>query len=128
MRHVAALMLLLVAFVHLPPLIGVLGTGRLEALYGTPVTGPDLAILMRHRAMLFGLLGGYQLWAVFRPAHRTVAFVAGIISLAAFLALVYSTPGHNANIARVAAIDVVALVFAVVGFGAHIAQQRKARS
>jgi hypothetical protein len=121
MRHVAALMLLLVAFVHLPPLVGVLGTGRLQDLYGVPVAGPDLAILMRHRAVLFGLLGGYQLWAVYRPAHRTVAYVAGIASLAAFLALVYVTPGYNAQLARVATIDAVALVLAVVGFGAHLA-------
>ena len=124
MRHVAALMLLLVAFVHLTPLVGVLGTGRLEALYGVPIAGPDLAVLMRHRAVLFGLLGSYQLWAVVRPAHRTVAFVAGIVSLGAFLALVFSTPGHNTNLARVAAIDAVALVFAVVGFGAHLAARR----
>jgi hypothetical protein len=124
MRHVAALMLLLVAFVHLMPLVGVLGAGRLESLYGVPIDGPDLAILMRHRAVLFGLLGAYQLFAVFAPQHRSAAFVAGIISLGAFLALAYSTPGHNANLAKVASIDVVALVFAVVGFAAHLAQQR----
>jgi len=121
MRQVAAVMLLLIALVHLPPLVGVLGTARLEALYGLPIAGQDLAILMRHRAVLFGLLGAYQLWAVFRPAHRTLAFVAGIVSLAAFLALVYSTPGHNAALARLATIDTVALVFAVVGLGAHLA-------
>jgi len=124
MRHVAALMLLLVAFVHLAPLVGVLGAARLEGLYGVPIDGPDLAILMRHRAVLFGLLGLYQLWAVFHPEHRTAAFVAGIVSLGAFLALASSTPGHNASLAKVASIDVVALVLAVVGFAAHLAQQR----
>jgi hypothetical protein len=121
MRQVAAVMLLLVALVHLPPLVGVLGTARLEALYGLPISGPDLAILMRHRAVLFGLLGAFQLWAVFRPALRTLAFVAGIVSLAAFLALVYTTPGYNAALARLATIDAVALVFAAVGLGAHLA-------
>ena len=104
-----------------PPEQPFLGTARLEALYGLPIEGADLAILMRHRAVLFGLLGAYQLWAVFRPAHRTAAFVAGIVSLVAFLALVYSTPGHNAALARLATIDAVALVFAVVGLGAHLA-------
>ena len=121
MRQVAAVRLLLVAFVHLPPLVGVLGAARLEALYGLPIEGPDLAILMRHRAVLFGLRGAYQAWAVFRPAHRTLAFVAGIVSLGAFLALVAATPGYNAAIARLATIDTVALVFAVVGFAAHLA-------
>jgi hypothetical protein len=124
MRHVAALMLLIVAFVHLAPLVGVLGVARLEGLYGVPIDGPDLAVLLRHRAVLFGLLGAYQAFAVFAPAHRSAAFTAGIVSLAAFLALVHSTPGHNANLAKVAAIDIVALVFAVVGLAAHRVQQR----
>jgi hypothetical protein len=121
MRHLAALMLLLVAFVHLLPLIGVLGAKRLEGLYGVAIEGPDLAILMRHRAVLFGLLGLYLLWAVFHPEHRSAAYVAGIVSVGAFLALAYSTPGRNAKIARVAMIDAVALAFALVGFGAHLA-------
>ena len=125
MRQVAAVMLLLVACVHLAPLVGVLGSARLEALYGVPIEGPDLAILMRHRAVLFGLLGAYQLWAVFRPAQRTPAFVAGIVSLGAFLALVVMTPGHGAALARLATIDTVALVFAVVGLGAHLAAGSK---
>ena len=125
MRHVATAALLLMALVHLPPLLGVLGVERLAALYGIDVASPDLEILMRHRAVLFGLLGAYQAWAVFRPAHRTVAFVAGIVSLGAFLALVYATPGHNAALARLAAIDTVALVFALVGLAAHLAQGSK---
>ena len=126
MQRVAALLLMLVAFVHLLPLVGVLGVARLEALYGVPIAGPDLAILMRHRAVLFGLLGAYQLWAVYRPAHRSVAFVAGIVSLVAFLALVFSTPGYNTHLARVAMIDGVALVFAVVGLAVHLAYGRGA--
>jgi hypothetical protein len=126
MRQVAALMLLPIALVHLLPLVGVLGAARLEGLYGVPVDGPDLAILMRHRAVLFGLLGLYQAWAVFHPEHRTAAYAAGIASLAAFLALVHSTPGHNAKLAKVANIDVVALVLAVVGLGVHLATREAA--
>ena len=38
----------------------------LLSLYGVEVQG-DLAILMRHRAVLFGLLGGLMILAAFRP-------------------------------------------------------------
>ena len=41
MRHAAALMLLVVACVHLLPVVGVLGAARLEILYGVPIAGPD---------------------------------------------------------------------------------------
>ena len=120
MRYLATIGLVVMALIHLPPLVGVLGAGRLASLYGVDVTGPDLQVLMRHRAVLFGILGAYQAYAVFRPAHRTAAFVAGIVSLAAFLAIVYSTPGYNANLARVALVDIVALVAGVAGFAAHL--------
>jgi hypothetical protein len=127
MHRFAALMLLFVALVHLLPLQGVLGAGRLQSLYGIAVDGPDLVILMRHRAVLFGLLGAYQLWAIFRPAHRTAAFVAGIASLAAFLALASSTGGYNAAMARVVWVDVAALVMAIAGFAAHRASGRASK-
>jgi hypothetical protein len=127
MHRFAALMLLFVALVHLLPLQGVLGAGRLQSLYGIAVDGPDLVILMRHRAVLFGLLGAYQLWAIFRPAHRTAAFVAGIASLAAFLALAFSTDGYNAAMARVVWVDVAALVMAIAGFAAHRASGRASK-
>ena len=125
MRHLAAIALFIVgAFVHLPPLIGVLGVPRLEALYGIDVAGPELEILMRHRAVLFGLLGGYQLFAVWRPAHRTVALVAGLVSLAAFLGLAWSVGGYGSTLARVVLIDIVAIVVCVVGLIAHFSAGR----
>jgi hypothetical protein len=125
MRLVATIALLLVACVHLPPLVGVLGVPRLEALYGIDVAGPELEILMRHRAVLFGLLGGYQLFAVFRPAHRTAAFVAGFVSLAAFLALAWSVGGYGSTLARVVMIDVVALGVCAIGLAAQVAEDRR---
>ena len=56
MRYLASAMLVVVAVIHLLPVSGVLGSERLAALYGLPFNEPNLAILMRHRAVLFGLL------------------------------------------------------------------------
>lgn len=38
---------MLAAVVHLLPLVGVLGAGRLVSLYGVRVEGPNLSILLR---------------------------------------------------------------------------------
>ena len=58
MRHLVTAALLVV---------GVLGAERLNQLYGIDASEPNLAVLMRHRAVLFGLLGGFFVLAAFKP-------------------------------------------------------------
>jgi len=70
MRYLISVMLVVVAIIHLLPLPGVLGSERLAALYGLSFDDPNLQILMRHRAVLFGLLGVFIMIAAFRT-HRS---------------------------------------------------------
>lgn len=110
MRHLPALALLAVGIIHLLPLSGVLGADRLAVLYGLPFDEPNLAILMRHRAVLFGLLGGMLVVAVFRAAWRPAAWLAGFVSVASFLLLAWTTGGYGPHVARVVTADIVALI------------------
>ena len=123
MKIVVTVALVIVAIIHLLPLPGVLGARRLETLYGIPVAEPNLEILMRHRAVLFGLLGGFILAAAFLPHLQPSAFVLGFASVLSFLWLVRATAGYNARVARVFAADVVALFSLVVGAAALLAQR-----
>lgn len=126
MKHVAPAMLVLVGVIHLLPLSGVLGAERLMLLYGLDLSEPNLQILMRHRAVLFGLLGGFMVFAAFKPAYRTVAFVGGSVSVASFLSLAWAVGGYNQQIGRVVAADVVALACLVVGGVVHALVLRSA--
>lgn len=119
MRHLISAMLVIVAIIHLLPLSGVLGSEQLSALYGIPFDEANLAILMRHRAVLFGLLGVFLLYAAFRPSLQLAAFVAGFVSVASFLYLSWSVGGYNAQLARVFIADIIALVCLIVGVVAY---------
>ncbi len=117
-------MLVIVAVIHLIPLQGVIGSERLVSLYGPlPFDEPNLAILMRHRAVLFGLVGSFLLLAAFRPLFQTAAFIAGFASVLSFLGLVWSIGDHNALIARVFTADIVALLCLVIGVAARVFQR-----
>ena len=60
---IAAALFAIPGLINLYPLVGVLGAKQLESLYGVDVAAPDLALLLRHRAVLFGLLGALLLAA-----------------------------------------------------------------
>lgn len=118
-------MLGVAGLIHLLPLSGVLGAERLAALYGLSFDEPNLAILMRHRAVLFGLVGSFMLLAAFKPMLQSIALVGGIISVASFLMLAAAAGSYNAQIERVFLVDVVVLVCLVVGAIAHAFMLRK---
>ena len=116
-------MLVVVAIIHLMPLSGVLGAERLAALYGLDFGEPNLALLMRHRAVLFGLLGAFLLAAAFRPEWQPLAFAAGFVSVVSFLWLTWGSV-RNPEVGRIVAADVVALACLVVGLAAYLVERR----
>ena len=117
MRHLLSVMLVIVGIIHLLPLSGVAGDEQLRKLYGLSFTEPNLSILMRHRAALFGLLGAFLVYAAFRPAMQPVALIAGFVSVVSFIWLAWLTGGYNAQIARVVVADIVALVCLLIAAG-----------
>ena len=102
-------MLLVPAVIHLLPLSGALGPEALTRLYGIDVSSPDLEILMRHRAVLFGMLGVLLLAAAWRSALRPVALLAGLGSVLSFLVLAMMVDGYGEAVGRVVLADSVAL-------------------
>ena len=106
--------LTLAGIIHLLPLPGLLGAEQLRRLYGIAVDEPNLAILLQHRAVLFGLLGALLVAAVFRPELRAVALIAGLVSTVSFLVIAWGVGGYNAPVARVVAADIVAVLLLLV--------------
>lgn len=119
MPKIVSALLLIVAVIHLLPLSGVLGADRLHALYGLNFDEPNLAILMRHRAVLFGLLGVFLIYAAFKPSLQPLAFAAGFVSVLSYLALAWSVGSYNAALERVVVADIVALVCLVAASGLY---------
>jgi hypothetical protein len=103
-------LMLVVAAIHLVPITGFFGADRLSTLYGIEVDSPDLEILMRHRAVLFGILGAFFAYAAFVPELQPIAFVAAAASLASFFYLAVAVGNYSPAIRKVVVADVVAVV------------------
>ncbi len=126
-RHVVTAALVVVAVIHLLPLTGALGAPQLTSLYGLTFGDPNEILLMRHRAVLFGILGTFLLVAAFRPAFQMAAFLGGFVSVGSFLWLSRSAGDYNPSVARVVTADWVALAVLVVGLCAHAYEHRRRR-
>ena len=103
-------LMLVVAAIHLVPITGFLGPKRLSALYGIEVDSPDLEILMRHRAVLFGILGTFFGYAAFVPELQPIAFVAAAASLASFFYLAVAVGNYGPPIRKIVVGDVIATI------------------
>jgi hypothetical protein len=123
-KHAIAALLLLVAAIKLLPVAGLAGGDMLEKLYGIDVADPNLELLLRHRAALFGLLGALiAAGALYRPL-RGLAFGGAWASVLSFLVLAAGTASRNEAIGRVVAADLVALAALVVATVLALAERR----
>ncbi|NVJ65001.1 MAG: phosphopantetheine adenylyltransferase [Gammaproteobacteria bacterium] len=109
-RIIIAALLVITGIIHLMPTIGILGSEKLTSLYGLNFDEPNLAILMRHRAVLFGLLGAFLVLAAFKPKLQLIAITAGYISVVSFLILAWLSPSYNLSIKKIVIADIIALV------------------
>ncbi len=109
-ERIITALILIVAVIHLLPISGFFGVDRLAALYKIEIAGSDMEILMRHRAVLLGILGGFFAYAAFRPSLQPIAFVVAFITIASFFYLTLSVGHFNDAIRKVVIADIVAAV------------------
>ena len=114
MKIIVSSILFIVSVIHLLPVVGVLGSDSLTRLYGVSTSDPNTEILLRHRAVLFAIIGLLLLLSVFKGEYQPIAILIGLISVASFLLLTWSNEGLSSEISRVAKVDWVALVLLIM--------------
>ncbi len=119
MKHVSVIALFVSGLIHLLPIPGVLGAPALTRLYGIELTDPNTAILLQHRALLFGLLGVLMWVAIAVPSLRITALTMALFSASSFIVVALMVGGYNAAVARVVAADVLASALLAAGLGAE---------
>ena len=120
MHRIVTVMLIIIAVIHLLPVSGVLSGEQLNKLYGLSFDEPNIEILMRHRSVLFGILGVFLLFSAFKPILHLYALIAATISVVSFLYIAWMVGGYNEQVSRVYVVDMVALLCLLVAFIAYI--------
>ena len=123
MNTVFTLCLVIVGLINLAPVLGILSASKMAKAYGIGIASRDLEILMRHRALLFGLLGGFILCSVFFPVYQTAAMVMAGVSMIGFAVLVIVVGGYNPTISRVLKVDLVGIGFLLLAVVLKVVEQ-----
>ena len=96
------------------PLAGIVSASALEKAYGITIADSNLEVLLRHRALLFGIVGGFVLFSVIRPVFQTVALVLAGISMFGFVVVALTVGGYNDELSRILLVDLVGLLFLTI--------------
>lgn len=110
MKNLSVVALFAGGLLHLLPVSGVMGASTLEHLYGIAPAGPDIAILLQHRALLFGALGVLMLSAIALRPLRIAALALALFSAAGFPLVAAWVGGYNSAIGRVVVADLIAVI------------------
>ena len=111
MSTLITLCLVVVGLVNFVPVLGMISAPRMEKAYSVSLASNDLQILMRHRALLFGVLGGFVLYSAFFPVYQVAAMVMAAISMIGFVILAVLVGGYKDSIFKVIVSDLVGIAF-----------------
>lgn len=110
---IVSAILVIIGLVNLAPVVGVFSSDALSRAYGLERLSGDLLLLMRHRALLFGILGTLVLVSVGMRPLQLPMLLAALVSMLGFVAIVGITPA-NPSLQTIVVVDVVASVLALV--------------
>jgi hypothetical protein len=117
--------LVLAGIINLLPVVGMAGAAWLRSLYGLEIRSLDLEILLRHRAVLFGIVGGLLLLAAFRPGLRDVAVLVAGASMMSFIVIALLVGGYGPAIRKVVIVDIVGILALVPAIVARSASSNR---
>jgi hypothetical protein len=124
MKYISIIALFVSALIHLLPVSGVTGAAALRRLYAIEVVDANTSILLRHRALLFGLLGVVMLVAIGVPSIRVPVMAAALFSAASFIVVAMWVGGYNAALSRVIAADAVVSALLAAGLVTEVFNDR----
>ncbi len=112
--------LFLTSIVNILPALGAFLPSKMKNAYGIDVPDANFELPLRHRAVLFGIVGGFMLYAAITQNYLPLASIIGLISMISFLILYFTISGQiNEALTKVMKIDAVATVILLIAYLAY---------
>jgi hypothetical protein len=104
----------------LPSLLAFL-PDKISKSYGIEIPNSNYELLLRHRAILFGIIGGLMVYSAIVKKYYELSTIAGLVSMTSFIFL-YFLIGKDISqeLKKVMIIDLIATVILCIGFFSFI--------
>lgn len=117
MEKVYRIILLVAGIINFAPSILAFIPSRFSKSYGILIPDANFELLLRHRAILFALVGGFMIWSAITKNEYNLSTVLGLISMFSFVMLYFLVGGTvNEQLAIVMKIDLGAVILLGTGF------------
>ncbi len=113
------ILLFITGAINVLPAILVFSSEKLSKSYGIEIPNPNFELLLRHRAVLFGIVGGLMLYAAILKKHYSLSITVGLVSMISFIVLYFSLEGINQNLEKVMRIDFIATALLIIVFAVY---------
>ncbi len=113
------ILLFITGAINVLPAILVFSSEKLSKSYGIEIPNPNFELLLRHRAVLFGIVGGLMLYAAILKKHYFLSVTVGLVSMVSFIVLYFSLEGINQNLEKVMRIDFIATALLIIVFAVY---------
>lgn len=114
----------LAGVINFLPVVGVVSSARIESLYGIELADPALEVLLRHRAVLFGLVGGFMIVAAFKKSLHAMAIVGGLIAMLSFMGLYYFASDQPQSLLSIVYADIAGVISLSVALALKMIDRR----
>ncbi|MCA6367052.1 MAG: hypothetical protein IM618_08375 [Cytophagales bacterium] len=89
---------------------------KISKSYGIDIPNANYELLLRHRATLFGIIGGLMIFSAIVKKYYDIATIAGLISMTSFILLYFLIDKDiSSELKKVMVIDIVATVILLIG-------------
>ena len=117
MEIIVRICLFLSGLINFIPSILAFLPGKISRSYGIEILSANHELLLRHRAVLFGIVGGIMIFSALSKKYYSLSFVIGFVSMLSFIILYKIISGEiNPELRKVFNIDIIGVIILTIGF------------
>ncbi len=117
MELIYRIALFIAGLINLLPALLAFLPDKISKSYGIEIPNANHELLLRHRAILFGIIGGLMIYSAIVKKHYQLSTIAGLVSMTSFIILYFLIGKDiNSELKKVMMIDVVATLILCIGF------------